>query len=343
MNGFTNAILSLLLGWIRLLINQLWKLMNSERGVSLLSFLAHNWIYLLVILGVGGFLVDRIVYVLRWRPYYLWRGKRRREAAVDEPLPVEAGFIPDPAADAAAYDPNAAYQRPPAVPIENNGIPMATNRYAPAYRSDLAPGAPRSTPYVPPADLTPVYDEDPVDWPAHHPEHPPLTMAEVMENVQTDFGTARPEPVEYLRDMQAGFARPLPPEQLYAAPAAPPEPYAAPSIHPGLDGERIRENVGLSPAGPLPEEPAAPSAPGFPTFAPFASADAPSNPLQPTRARNPFATLAKKARDFVGVGDENDPRTIHDLQSTVDVRNAFHEPVYPKPRTTKEDDDLSIY
>ena len=43
-------------------------------------------------------------------------------------------------------------------------------------------------------------------------------------------------------------------------------------------------------------------------------------------------STAKKARDLVGVDDEDHRPTIHDLQSTVDVTQAFHEPVYPRPR-----------
>ena len=52
----------------------------------------------------------------------------------------------------------------------------------------------------------------------------------------------------------------------------------------------------------------------------------------PTSGGSALRRLAKKARDLVGVDDEDHRPTIHDLQSTVDVTQAFHEPVYPRPR-----------
>ena len=36
MNGFTNSILSILLGWLRLLIGQIWAALNSESGSRVL-------------------------------------------------------------------------------------------------------------------------------------------------------------------------------------------------------------------------------------------------------------------------------------------------------------------
>ncbi|MEG2481421.1 MAG: hypothetical protein RSB06_05275, partial [Clostridia bacterium] len=50
------------------------------------------------------------------------------------------------------------------------------------------------------------------------------------------------------------------------------------------------------------------------------------------KTRNPFANIAKKARDLVGVENEDQRPTIHDLQPAVDMRTAFHKPVYPKPK-----------
>ena len=77
MNGFTNSILSLLLSWIRLLIGQIWAALNSENGSRALSFLQSNWKFLVVCLAVGGFVADRLVYFLRWRPDTVWRNRRK--------------------------------------------------------------------------------------------------------------------------------------------------------------------------------------------------------------------------------------------------------------------------
>ena len=84
MNGFANAILTLLLSWMRVLINDLWRLLSSEDAGILYRFLAANWKLVVLILCAGGFVIDRIVYLIRWRPYYVWSSKlgrlRRRRA-----------------------------------------------------------------------------------------------------------------------------------------------------------------------------------------------------------------------------------------------------------------------
>ena len=103
MNGFTNSILSILLGWLRLLIGQIWAALNSESGSRMLSFLQNHWKWLVLCLAAGGFLADRLVYFLRWRPDIVWRTRRRARrakpadfsqkygAAIDASQPVQPG------------------------------------------------------------------------------------------------------------------------------------------------------------------------------------------------------------------------------------------------------------
>ena len=43
MNGFANAILTLLLSWMRVLVNDLWRLLSSEDAGLFYRFLAANW------------------------------------------------------------------------------------------------------------------------------------------------------------------------------------------------------------------------------------------------------------------------------------------------------------
>ena len=139
--------------------------------------------------------------------------------------------------------------------------------------------------------------------------------------------------------MQAGFAPPRPPEELYAPPPASPVPPPAAEarpVHPGLDAAEFRERLGLTQPTPLssteeenldtPEAQPAMKPPVFHPFTMRAGAQA------PTSGGSALRRLAKKARDLVGVDDEDHRPTIHDLQSTVDVTQAFHEPVYPRPR-----------
>lgn len=175
----------------------------------------------------------------------------------------------------------------------------------------------------------------------------PDGIRQAAQGMDQTFGASQTEPLNYIRDMQAGFARPLPPEQLYAAPTAPanvplaeppvsqgyysPNEPAAPQpaeasapIHPGLDAASFQRNFGWEPSETAPQEPAS-------DFYSFADAErARTENESDVKPRNPFAALARKARDFVGVDADEDTRSIRDWQPTVPVHKAFHELVYPK-------------
>ena len=65
MNGFTNAILSLLLGWLRSLFNAVWSILGSDHSNSLITLLREQWKSIFFVLLIGGFAVDRIIYLIR--------------------------------------------------------------------------------------------------------------------------------------------------------------------------------------------------------------------------------------------------------------------------------------
>lgn len=409
MNGFTNAVLSLLLGWLRALLNSLWNVISGEGGGALFSFFSSHWKLIFLLLCVGGFVIDRMVYLFRWRPYYVWathwerfrrrlRGEslpspkrepahHRVKAAVSaashasyEPSPVQTfsaaqGYAP--AQTTAVFAPPALAARPPqpqtyAPPVSyapaqstsvfappvmaspsQRGNPLET--YAPQTPAPLAAPIEMTHTYAPlmantplpscpvepvAADLQPVFDEEIAAW-----SSPAGEVTRVMESVspfdlshepflnpakdmQPSFGSARPEPAAYLQDVQAGFAPPPSPEELYAM--REPVPTAEP-VHPGLDLDTFHQNIGLAPKT-IPaeqeewdEEPP----PDFPntTFVPYYE----SVDTQPSqRNRNPLSALAKKARDLVGVSDEDNQPTLRDLKPPVNMKNAFHAPVFPR-------------
>lgn len=142
---------------------------------------------------------------------------------------------------------------------------------------------------------------------------------------QPSFGAPRPEPLAYFRDVQAGFAPAIPPEELYAPPdhsrRAGREPDLEPAaVHPGLDEETFRQSVGLT------QDAAPQAAPVMraPVFRPFTVSCEPG----PEKPQGALQRFAHRARDLMALDDER--KTIRDLQSNVDVSQAFHEPVYPQ-------------
>lgn len=78
-SGYSNAIVDLMLGWLKGLANWVLRLFNlagSASGSPLL-WLSRNWLKLLIFFLVLGLVLDRLVWLIRWRPYWVWFRKER--------------------------------------------------------------------------------------------------------------------------------------------------------------------------------------------------------------------------------------------------------------------------
>lgn len=306
MNGFVNTLLSAMLSWIRALISQLWSLLNSEDGGLLFRFFSAHWLVIVIILCTLCILVDLTVYFFRWRPDYVWAAKWRR---LRRNRPIRAK---SPVEDMQPQEAFSAYQPP------ESEAPTAA--YAPlqAATAIYAPVSQPTQVWQPVQEIDePVFDdaalwenEEPMDLEWEQPEEPA-------------FGAVRAEPLAYFRDVQAGFAPPVPPEQLYAPNTyqRPPHPETeAPAVHPGLDEETFRQTVGLDERSVTSYSPVV----NGPVFRPFTVTAEP----EPEKPQGALQRFAQKARDLIALDDEQ--KTIRDLQSSVHVSKAFHEPVYPQ-------------
>ncbi len=291
MRSFITTILSLMLGWIRAIITRLWALINSDSGDAMYRFFSAHWLQLAAALCIVGIAADLIIYFFRWRPDYVWRSRLHRRR-------------PQPAAPAPqAHDETQVY-RPVNVPV-----------YAPLHERGMVcdPTTDRTQTYAPVQEAEPVFDEDAFLWEDDGPVMPDWQPEETPA-----FGAPRPEPATLYHDIQAGFAPAVPPQQLYTPSAS----YLSP--HPGLNEDAMRQTFGLQTDEEAVQERAVPVVQS-PGFRPFTVREG-QEQQTPTR----LSRLARRARTFVSMEDEDRP-TIHDLQSTVDVAQAFHEPVYPQP------------
>lgn len=299
MNGFTNSVLSLLLNWIRTLIASLWRLFTSEDGGTLYRFFSENWLVMLAVLCIGGVAIDWIVYLFRWRPYYVWFSRlRRRQSMDDEAYPEE--------------------------------LPQAEPYAEPSGMTD---------PYAPMAYATRVYapvqedavQEDSVLWDADEPLDLELEDADHAEA----FGAPRPEPRYSYQHIQAGYAPAVPPQQLYTPSPSyqPPMPEpASVQVHPGLNDDIMRQSFGLFDEEQPPQRPES-IVMRAPAFRPFTAVEESDSAMKTPGA---LSRLARRARNFVSMEDGENGPTFRDLQSTVDVSKAFHAPVYPQPMNHEE-------
>lgn len=89
MNNFADALLGLLLSWMRTFINNIWSVLSGG-GSGLLDMIGRYWLVVAAALLLCGVLADTLVYILRWRPHYVWRthfqglfygGRAKREDA----------------------------------------------------------------------------------------------------------------------------------------------------------------------------------------------------------------------------------------------------------------------
>lgn len=78
---FADSFIKGMLGWIRWIANSFANLFQTGSGrsgdMSMISWFADNWIKILIVLIVVGVLVDWLVWMARWRPYWVWFRKRR--------------------------------------------------------------------------------------------------------------------------------------------------------------------------------------------------------------------------------------------------------------------------
>ena len=78
-SGYSNAIVDVMLGWLKGLANWVLRLFNLAGSVttSPLLWLSQNWLKLLIFFLALGVAMDVLIWLIRWRPYWVWFRKER--------------------------------------------------------------------------------------------------------------------------------------------------------------------------------------------------------------------------------------------------------------------------
>jgi hypothetical protein len=80
---YADTFVKAMLSWVRYIAGSIAKMFQSEgaavtsSGGMLLSWFRSNWVGLLLFLLLVGLGVDFLVWIIRWRPYWLWFRKKR--------------------------------------------------------------------------------------------------------------------------------------------------------------------------------------------------------------------------------------------------------------------------
>lgn len=75
----STAVMNIMMSWLKGLASWVLDLFNlaGTSGFSPLTWLSNHWIKLLVIFLIVGVAMDALVWLMRWRPYWVWFQKKR--------------------------------------------------------------------------------------------------------------------------------------------------------------------------------------------------------------------------------------------------------------------------
>ena len=73
MGSFANTLFTVMLGWFQSVVSTLWSAFTSEKGGSFIKWIGNHWLILAAVLCLFGLAIDLVVYVLRWRPFRVWK------------------------------------------------------------------------------------------------------------------------------------------------------------------------------------------------------------------------------------------------------------------------------
>ncbi len=78
MNTFANSLFTMLFSWARGLIRHVWDDTVSGQFSAFFIWLGDHWVWVAVGLILGCTVMDYLIWLIRWRPYLLWRAFFRR-------------------------------------------------------------------------------------------------------------------------------------------------------------------------------------------------------------------------------------------------------------------------
>lgn len=84
MGTIADSLFSVLMSWVRALVNSIWALFTSEH-TTLLELLGKNWALIAVALIAAGLVIDWLIWLIRWQPYHIWAQRARRLLHMEEP------------------------------------------------------------------------------------------------------------------------------------------------------------------------------------------------------------------------------------------------------------------
>ena len=98
----STAVMNIMLGWLKGIARWVLGLFNlaGVNAFSPLEWLSRHWATLLIVLLITGVALDLIIWLVRWRPYWVWFNKKR--IVIDD----DDFFAGEELVDSGLYDPS---------------------------------------------------------------------------------------------------------------------------------------------------------------------------------------------------------------------------------------------
>ena len=201
MGSFANTLFRVMLGWLQGIISAVWSAFTSEKGGSLLTWIGKHWIPIAAVLCIIGLVSDLGVYIVRWKPYKVWKSFFfHNKEEEEEPVPDRRPLMNE----------KPVRRRVPAAPaqpenvqsVPENAEPEPEEAYQPADFSRWEPEPPKEEKAYPtpresvPVTVTPAGYHVPADSPYRRPRPAaaavPEQEAEAVSAGKQETGKAQP-------------------------------------------------------------------------------------------------------------------------------------------------------
>lgn len=304
MNAFADWLFSALFGWMGSAANGAWNaLVNARGGIS--TFFSKYWLVLLLIVLLAGTVLDYAVWLVRWRPYLVWRSwisrrLRRRhwqrsaqDLATtdmdDQARDTLAQYVTNPDENTPINYQQAGYEEPQPYAYDQAYTPAAEPYYAQIFDQSYQSQAP-----VPELLFTPDQPQEP-DWQMSQALWTqPGTPLE--QDQASSLGYQHQPLIDYVQPIENGYYDPA----MYG------------------DGQNTAEDSAPMDV-PLSDD----------TKSPHDGAAAGRRRRSGRKTRPTARQLYEDLKERIGNADD-EQGMLDGLPSTVRPEDAFHEAIYPQ-------------
>lgn len=321
-NSFADSLFRFLFGWARGLLQRIWDAAFSGGFSGFFTWLGDHWLVVTLLFCLIGTVVDFAVWMIRWRPYLVWRTKLRRVLRIfggrgeesTDPRQFARGYRGAVALDMSQMG----YAPPPQEEkVAEEEWQTPTGRWPRRKQAADAPAAAQQSPAV--GNMPPISPA-----PAAVMENRPAMQPMITPAMGTQTPATVPEA------QNAGYQPPYGGTAVYPAytnqPAPPRQPQPV-SYEPAMGAQRPQEDSArmrrFTPAADYelpPIEPARPNS-AYTTDLPAARRKRRSDKYDRKRAT---------WRQRLANATEEEEGMLDGLPPVVDRQQAFHEPVYPQ-------------